>query len=80
MMLLCKLVTKPGQRVSGAADSYYVTQSPAGYGLYTYGLAPRTFKTLPALAHTLGGGVNWDRWSDESQQMLEHLKLRGAFC
>jgi hypothetical protein len=31
------------------------------------------------LAHTLGGIVPWEQWSEEAQLQLDHLKLRGAF-
>ena len=78
-MIVAKLVTKLGQRLSGAADTYYVTQRLGDYVLHTHGLAPMHFATLTKLAHTLGGIVPWDRWSDEAQLQLDHLKLRGAF-
>lgn len=78
-MLLLKLVTKEGQRLSGAADTYYVTQIRGEYVLQTHSLAPMHFASIAKLAHTLGGTVPWDRWSDEAQLQLTHLKLRGAF-
>ena len=78
MTLLCKLVTLPGQLVSGSADAYYVSQDSGEYVLHNHGLAPRRFATLPQLAHTLGGVVAWDRWSPEAQLQLDQLGLRGA--
>ena len=76
---MLRLATKPGQRVSGAADVYYVWQRRDAYVLQTYGQTPMPFATLAKLAHTLGGMIPWDRWSEEAQLQLAHLKLRGAF-
>ena len=78
-MILFKLVTKPGQLVSGAADIYYVSQVRNEYILSNHRLAQRSFATLAKLAHTLGGGISWDRWSPEAQLQLDHLGLKGAF-
>jgi hypothetical protein len=78
-MLTLRLATKPGQRISGAADVYYVWQRRNEYVLQTHGLSPMHFPSLAKLAHTLGGMVPWDHWSDEAQLQLDHLKLRGAF-
>jgi hypothetical protein len=78
-MLVMKLVTKEGQRASGAVDTYYVVQHLGTYTLRTHGLAPMHFRTLDKLAHTLGGMIPWERWSSEAQLQLDHLKLRGAF-
>ncbi len=78
-MLTLRLSTKPGQRVDGSADVYYVWQRRDEYVLQTYGLAPMHFPSLTKLAHTLGGIVPWERWSEETQLQLDHLKLRGAF-
>ena len=78
-MLHLKLVTKPGQLLGGRADVYYVTQARDEYVLHNHALAPKRFASLAKLAHTLGGIVAWDRWSDDAQLQLEHLKLKGAF-
>lgn len=77
--LYLKLVTKPGQRVGGGADVYYVLEVRGAYVLRVHGLAHQRFTSLPKLAHTLGGMVPWDRWSAEAQHQLDHLGLRGAF-
>lgn len=79
MIFLLKLVTKPGQRLGGHADIYYVAQKADAYMLHHHGFAPQRFASLEKLAHTLGGVVPWDRWSDEAQHQLDHLNLRGAF-
>lgn len=79
MTVLYKLTTKPGQLISGSADIYYVSQDRGEYVLRNHGLAPKRFPTLAKLAHTLGGGITWDRWSLETQLQLEHLGLKGAF-
>ena len=78
-MLTLRLATKPGQRISGAADVYYVWERRGTYVLQTHGLTPMPFETLARLAHTLGGMVTWDRWSEDAQLQLHHLNLRGAF-
>jgi len=78
-MLTLRLATKPGQRISGGADVYYVWQRKYEYVLQTHGLTPMYFASLAKLAHTLGGMVSWDRWSDDAQAQLDHLQLRGAF-
>jgi hypothetical protein len=78
-VIVLRLETLPGQLHTGAADLYYVTQCRGEYTLRNHHLAPKTFATLEALAHTLGGMIAWDRWSPETQLQLDHLKLRGAF-
>jgi hypothetical protein len=79
-MLTLRLATKPGQRTNGAAaDVYYVWERRGTYVLQTHDLAPLSFASLDRLAHTLGGMVPWDRWSEDAQVQLDHLKLRGAF-
>lgn len=78
-MLTLRLTTKPGQRSDGSEDVYYVWQRRDEYVLQTHGLSPMPFPSLTKLAHTLGGIVPWDRWSEEAQLQLDHLKLRGAF-
>ena len=78
-MLTLRLTTKADQRVGGGEDVYYVWQRRDAYVLQTHGLAPMSFPSLVKLAHTLGGIVAWDRWSDEAQLQLDHLDLRGAF-
>lgn len=78
-MLTLRLTTKPDQRLSGAADVYYVWERKGTYVLQTYGLAPMPFASLAKLAHTLGGIVPWEHWSEDAQLQLDHLKLRGAF-
>ena len=78
-MLMLRLATKPGQRVSGAADVYYVCERRGEFVLQSHDLAPRSFASLDKLAHTLGGIVPWEQWSEEAQIQLDHLKLRGAF-
>jgi hypothetical protein len=79
LMLKLKLTTKTGQRHDGSADVYYVSQRLGEYVLQTHVLAPQRFASLTALAHTLGGIVPWDRWSEDAQLQLDQLKLRGAF-
>lgn len=74
-----KFITKPGQLLGGGADVYYVTQDRYGYVLRNHGLALKRFASLDKLAHTLGGIVPWNRWSDDTQLQLEHLKLKSAF-
>lgn len=78
-MILYALVTRPGQLVSGAADIYYISLVRNEYVLSNHNLAQRSFATLAKLAHTLGGGISWDRWSSEAQRQLEHLGLKGSF-
>ena len=78
-MLTLKLTTKPGERASGAADIYYVWQRRYEFVLQSHGLAPMYFASLQRLAHTLGGIVSWDRWSEDAKIQLDHLQLRGAF-
>ena len=78
-MLTLRLTTKPGQRNNGSADVYYVWQRRDEYVLQTHGLSPMHFPSLTKLAHTLGGIVPWERWSEDAQLQLDHLKLRGAF-
>lgn len=78
-MLRLKLVTRPGQLLGGVADNYYVTQDNGAYVLCNHALGSKRFGSLSKLAHTLGGIVAWDRWSDDAQLQLEHLNLKGAF-
>ena len=78
-MLTLRLTTKPGQRNNGSEDVYYVWQRRDKYVLQTHGLSPMHFSSLTQLAHTLGGIVPWERWSEDAQLQLDHLKLRETF-
>lgn len=78
-MLTLKLVTKPGQLRGDMTDVYYVTHLRGEYKLHNHGLGAKAFGSLKSLAHSLGGIVAWDRWSDDAQTQLEHLNLKGHF-
>lgn len=73
------LRTLPGQLVSGSADVYYISEKRGVYTLRNHSLAPRTFPSLSALAHTLGGIVPWARWSPDAQLQITQLKIAAHF-
>jgi hypothetical protein len=60
--------------------AFFIVTSGNKASLYERGSGlVRSFRTLPALLHTLGGMVDWRSWTDESRAILSHLNMsRGA--
>lgn len=73
------LRTLPGQNLSGSADTYFIVERAGTWTLRSHYFAPRAFRSIERLAHTLGGIVPWERWDKDAQDQLQWLGVRGAF-